>query len=199
MSIRLALALPLALLVAGCAHAASSAAPPPSPADNGPLWTTDGGSVVPASGSVDANVPCQSMTIALQRDAAAPPAPAPQVVGHPVPCRKTSLYNGYLRSTLFIEGLDGNGARLFVATGFNPLHQDVEVPPPPPPPPSASSSPSPSGGTMSWQAIDTPAALVTTLIAAPFTPALTRLRWYDVDENFQPRLIGETKWAPPAP
>jgi hypothetical protein len=52
---------------------------------------------------------------------------------------------------------------------------------------------------MSWQAVDTPATLVTTLIAAPFTSALARLRWYDVDENFQPRLIGETKWAPPAP
>ena len=166
---------------------------------NGPLWTADGGSIAPALGSVDPSVPCQSMTIALQRDAAAPPPPAPQAVGHSVPCRKTSLFNGYLRSTLFIEGLDKNGARLFVATGFNPLHQDVEVPPPPPPPPSPSASTSASAGAMSWRSVDTPATLVTTLIAAPFTPTLVRLRWYDVDENFQPRLIGETKWAPPAP
>jgi hypothetical protein len=195
MSIRFALALPLSLLVAGCVHASPAA--PQAAAGNGPLWTVDGGSVVPALGSVDASVPCQSMTIALQRDAAAPPPPAPKSFGHPVPCHKTSLYDGYLRSTLFIEGLDGNGARLFVATGFNPLHQDVEVPPPPPPP--NSSSPSPSSGAMSWQAVDTPATLVTTLIAAPFTPALVRLRWYDVDDKFQPRLIGETTWAPPAP
>src|SRR5580698_10380500 len=160
MSIRFALALPLSLLVAGCVHASPAA--PQAAAGNGPLWTVDGGSVVPALGSVDASVPCH----------------------------KTSLYDGYLRSTLFIEGLDGNGARVFVATGFNPLHRDVEVPPPPPPP--NSSSPSPSSGAMSWQAVDTPATLVTTLIAAPFTPALVRLRWYDVDDKFQPRLIGET-------
>jgi len=197
MSIRFAL--PLALLVAGCAHAAPSAAPPPTAADNGPLWTVDGGSVVPAAGSVGADALCLSLSISLQRDAAVPPPPAPLPLGRPYPCRKTSVFNGYLRSTLFLEGVDKTGARLFVVTGFNPLHQDVEVPPPPPPPPSASSSPPASGGAMSWQSIDTPATLVTTQISAPVTPALVRLRWYDVDEKFQPRPIGETIWAPPAP
>jgi hypothetical protein len=196
-------ALSVALLAAGCASTTNPAAADPAPQTaaapaNGPLWTADGGSVVPASGNVDATVPCQSVSIALQRDDAAPPTAAPKAVGHSVPCRKTSLFNGYLRSTLFIEGLDKNGARLFVATGFNPLHQDVEVPPPPPPP-SPSASTSASAGAMSWQAVDAPSTLVTTLIAAPITPSLARLRWYDVDENFQPRLIGETKWAPPAP
>jgi hypothetical protein len=93
----------------------------------------------------------------------------------------TSLYIGYLRSTLFIEGLDATGARLFVATGDNPLRQDVEVPPAP-------------GGQMSWRSIDNHATLVTTLIRAPITQALRRMRWYDVDENDQPRLLGETSW-----
>ncbi len=199
-------ALSVALLAAGCANMTKSAAADPAPQmasapANGPLWTADGGGVVPAAGSVDGSVPCQSVSIALQRDAAAAPPPAPQAVGHTVPCRKTSLFNGYLRSTLFIEGLDANRTRLFVATGFNPLHQDLEVPPPPPPPssPSASTSAPASAGAPSWQAVDTPSTLVTTLIAAPITPALVRLRWYDVDEKFAPRLLGETTWTTPAP
>jgi hypothetical protein len=193
MKLHLSRMLSVALLAVGCANLTKPAAAGPA---NGPLWSADGGSIVPASGSADASVPCQSMSIALERDATAAPPPAPKPVGHAVPCRKTSLYNGYLRSTLFIEGLDRSGARLFVATGFNPLHQDLEVPPPPPPPPSASTPAS--SGSPSWQAVDKPATLVTTLIAAPFTPALARLRWYDVDENYQPRLIGETTWTPPS-
>jgi len=203
MKLHLTCALSITLLAAGCANVSKSAAADPAPQTaaapaNGPLWTADGGSVAPAAGSVDGSVPCQSVSIALQRDAAAPPPAAPQAVGHAVPCRKTSLFNAYLRSPLFIEGLDKNGARLFVATGFNPLHQDLEVPPPPPPS-SPTASTSASAGAMSWQSVDTPSTLVTTLIAAPITPALVRLRWYDVDEKFAPRLLGETNWTNPAP
>jgi hypothetical protein len=191
--------LPVALLAMGCANMTTSAAADPAPQvaaipANGPLWSADGGAIVPASGSADASTLCRPMSIALQRDAAAPPPPAPKPVGYWVPCHKMSLYSGYLRSTLFIEGLDPSGARLFVAMGFNPLHQDLEVPPPPP-----SASSSASGGAPSWQAVDTPATLVTTQITAPFPRNLARLRWYDVDENYQPRLIGETLWMNPAP
>ena len=192
--------LSVALLAMGCANMTTPAAadPPPQTAAvpaNGPLWSADGGAIVPASGSADASTLCRPMSIALERDAAAPPAPLPKPIGYWVPCHKMSLYNGYLRSTLFIEGLDGGGARLFVAMGFNPLHQDLEVPPPPPPPASSSAS----GGAPSWHSVDTPATLVTTQITAPITRSLARLRWYDVDENDQPRLLGETLWVNPSP
>jgi hypothetical protein len=190
MRIRFAHALPLSLLAAGFVHAvppdAADAAPQAVPG-NGPLWTVDGGSVVPAAGTAGADVLCQSLSISLQRDATAPPPPAPLPLGRPAPCRKISLYNGYLRSTLFLEGVDKDGARLFVVTALNPLHQDLEAPPPP------------SGGATSWRSTDAPASLVSTQISAPVTPALVRLRWYDVDEEFQPRLIGETDWPAAGP
>ena len=37
--------------------------------------------------------------------------------------------------------------------------------------------------------------VVSTVGDAPVTPALVRLRWYDVDEDFQPRLMGESRWG----
>jgi|GEM_PF-3541800 len=187
---RFALALLATFISASCANVASpspSEASAPSAPANGPLWSTDGGGFSPAAGSVNSDVACQSVWLSLQRDRAKGPPPAPRLIGQASPCRPTSLYIGYLRSTLFIEGLDANGARLFVATGDNPMHQDVEAPPP-------------RGGQMRWFSVDNGATQVSTSIRAPITPALTRMRWYDVDENNQPRLIGETSWVnAPAP
>lgn len=120
------------------------------------------------------------MNLRLDRHAAEPAAAS--LIGTPSTCRNTSIFFGYLRGTLFIEGLDSQGGRLFVATGFNPLHQDLEVPP------------SPNGGQASWHSVDTPAAVINTIINAPLTDKLARLRWYDVDENFQPHLLGEASW-----
>ena len=128
-------------------------------------------------------MPCQLVSLNLRLDSSAPPAEPAKLIGTPSPCRNTGTFNGYLRSTLFIEGLDADGARLFVATGTNPLHQDLEVPPPP------------AGGQFSWHAVDAKLPVITTMVSAPITPALARLRWFDVDENLQPHLLGETEWS----
>jgi len=148
---------------------------------NGPLWISDGGGFVASAGIVSPDVPCASIILTLQRDPAPIQSPDPKLTGTPFPCRKRSLYIGYLRSTLFIEGLDRDGRRLFVATGDNPLHQDIE-------------SPSSPNGQMSWHSTDTTPSIVSTFIQAPITPTLTRLRWYDVDANEQPHLMGEMLW-----
>jgi len=150
---------------------------------NGPLWRVDGGGIVPMSGSVASSVPCQFVSLSLRLVSAAPEPAPPKLIGSPSPCRGIPTFSGYLRGTLFIEGLDAHGARLFVATGTNPLHQDLEAPPPP------------TGGQFSWHAVDTKMPVITTQIQAPLTPALVRLRWFDVDENFQPHELGETEWS----
>jgi hypothetical protein len=175
----------LLLLFAGACTVPNHAASPPQASGpaNGPLWHNDGGGFIPSSGSVASNVPCQSVSLNLRLDRSAPEPARPKLIGTPSPCRNNSTFNGYLRSTLFVEGLDTHGARLFVATGINPLHQDLEAPPPP------------SGGQFSWHAVDTKMAVVTTLIQAPLTPALVRLRWFDVDENLQPHELGEMDWS----
>jgi len=165
----LCLALLALALAAGLARAA----------DMAPLWLENGGGVSLAAGSLDAALPCQTMTVSLKWGGA---AGAPRLIGKPAPCPKVSIYIGYLRDTLFIEGLDAKGGRLFVATGPNPLHQDVEAP-------------SPSG--MAHAGIDTPAPTISTLIRAPVTLSLARLRWYNVDAKYQPHLIGETSWVRP--
>ena len=166
----------LALLAAAGAGVASASAPPPAP-----LWTADGGGVSPTRGAVGPEVPCQLVTVSLRLHKGASPPP-PELHGKPSACQATSIYLGYLRGTLFIEGLDAAGARLFVATGLNPLHQDVEAPPAP-------------GATgAQWRASDASAPVLSTTIRAPLTPSLSRLRWYDVDEYGQPRLVGETSW-----
>jgi hypothetical protein len=152
-----------------------------SPA-NGPLWISDGGGFVPSAGIVNPDVPCQLVSLSLQPHASDTLSSKAVLVGKPSPCQKASLYIGYLRSTLFIEGLDRDGRRLFVATGPNPQHQDVEAP-------------SSSTGQMSWHSVDTAPSTISTFIQAPITPALSRIRWYDVDENAQPRLIGEMPWG----
>lgn len=170
-----------ALLLAACAPAAGAAAPPAPIA----LWRTDGGGFTPAQGKVDPKAPCQLLTVSLdRRKGGPPPPPPPEFHGKPSACQASSLYLGYLRGTLFIEGLDADGARLFVATGLNPLHQDVEAPP----------SPSAAAG---WRASDASAPVLTTTIRAPLTASLARLRWYDVDGRDQPHLLGEAKWNAP--
>jgi hypothetical protein len=95
------------------------------------------------------------------------------------------VYIGYLRDTLFLEGLDAKGARLFVASGFNPLHQTNEAPPVP-------------GAAAIVKSTDRPAASVQTLISVPVTAPLARVRWYDVGPDQQPHLLGETAWVTPA-
>lgn len=180
------LTLPLILLAGACTtpnHAATGAnGPQASGPANGPLWHVDGGGIVPSSGSVGSTVPCQFVALGLRLDSSAPPPAPPRLIGSPSPCRNNSTFSGYLRSTLFLEGLDAHGARLFVVTGTNPLHQDLEAPPPP------------TGGQFSWHAVDTKMPVVTTQIEAPLTPALVRLRWFDVDEKMQPHALGETQW-----
>jgi len=156
--------------------------PPASVAANGPLWHDEGGGFAPSPGSVNADVPCRFVSLGLRLDSSVPQPPPPKLIGEPAGCPHSSTFNGYLRSTLFVEGLDARGERLFVATGKNPLHQDLEAPPPP------------SGGQFSWHAIDTKMPVVTTLIQAPLTPALVRLRWYEVDEKLQPHELGTTEW-----
>ncbi len=187
MNNRTVFALPLMLLAGACAvpnHTVTGTnAPHASGAANGPLWRTDGGMFVPMSGSVASTVPCQFVSLNLRLDSSAPAPEPPKLIGTPSACRNRATYGGYLRSTLFLEGLDVHGARLFVATGTNPLHQDLEAPPPP------------SGGQFSWHAIDTKMPVVTTSIEAPLTPALVRLRWFDVDEKLQPHELGETEWS----
>jgi hypothetical protein len=160
----------------GACAAAPAGAPPP----NGPLWTADGGGVLPAAGSVPTSGRCRPVEVSLNRRRGAPEAPPARIRGEPAPCRPASIYIGYLRGTLFVEGLDAKGGRLFVATGFNPLHQDVEVPP------------APGGGTPSWHAVEAPAPSVQTMIFIPVAAAPARLRWYDVDAAQQPHLLGET-------
>jgi hypothetical protein len=127
------------------------------------------------------------ISLGLKIDPDAPELPPAKLIGRPSACFNSSIYVGYLRSTLFIEGLDAKGARLFVTTVANPLHQDVEVPPPP------------SGGAMSHRVIETKTAAITAVISAPITPALVRLRWYEVGVDDQPSLLGETLWTRPQP
>ncbi len=160
-----------ALVLAGAAARA---------ADIAPLWHEDGGGISPASGSVAAAIPCQTMIVSLKPGSTAQDAPV--FKDKPAPCPKLSLYVGYLRDTLFIEGLDAQGGRLFVATGPNPLHRDGE---------------GPSFSGMANTAIDTPAPAISTLIPAPVALSLARLRWYDVDAKYQPHLLGEMPWVRP--
>ena len=192
MRINLANAILIALVVASGAdmivnraagQPAQTASTPTStqPPANGPLWILDGGGFVPSTGIVNPDVPCSSISLSLQQHALQTQSPSPILIGKPFACRKTSLYIGYLRSTLFIEGLDRDGRRLFVATGANPQHQDVE-------------SPS-AAGQMSGHSVDAAPSVISTLIQAPITPTLSCIRWYDVDENMQPRLIGEMPWG----
>ena len=181
------IAVVLAIMLVGCAPAGAGGAGSPTPVpQTAPLWQSAAGGFSPATGSISPNVPCVAISLSLKLDAAAADPPPPRLIGEQSPCRNESIYVGYLRSTLFIEGLDAKGVRLFVATGMNPLHQDVEVPPPP------------SGGSMSWHQTDTPVPVVATLIRVPVTPALVRLRWYDVDANDQPHLLGEMAWSSPS-
>jgi hypothetical protein len=137
------------------------------------LWHEAAGGVLPAAGSVDPAMPCQTMIVSLVKGSAA------NLKGAPAPCKPVSLYIGYLRDNLFSEGLDTKGARLFVISGPNPGHADVEGP----------------AGTHA--STDTPVPVVSTLIRAPITPALVKLRWYDVDANYQPHLLGESSWVAP--
>jgi len=176
----LAAALAASALLAGGCVAATGAVPAAAP-----LWRAEGGGFVAAPGTVDPRAPCQLLSVSLKPDGGGSPAPPPKLFGAPSPCQATSLYIGYLRGTLFVEGLDASGARLFVATGLNPLHQDVEAPP------------SSSGPGMDWRAAGAAAPVLTTTIRAPLTPALSKLRWYDVDDQNQPRLLGEMAWMAP--
>jgi len=189
-----------ALMIGGCAResgapAVSSTSPATQSPEtarkavlsNGPLWRSQGGGIYPASGSVARSIPCQLISLGLKLDPDAPELPPAKLIGRPSVCFNPSIYVGYLRSTLFIEGLDAKGARLFVTTVANPLHQDVEVPPPP------------SGGAMSHRVIETKTAAITAVISAPITPALVRLRWYEVGVDDQPSLLGETLWTRPQP
>jgi hypothetical protein len=161
-------------------QSAESASSAPS---NGALWHSDAGGITPSSGSIGAEVLCQAVLVSIKFDGSA--AAAPKLIGRPSTCSKESIYEGYLRGTLFIEGVDAPGRRLFVASTINPRHQDVEAPPPA------------SGGSMGWHSVDTPMTDMTVLIHAPITSALSRLRWYDVDENNQPRAIGDAVWVAP--
>jgi hypothetical protein len=172
----------LAAALGACAANQTSASQQPAP----PLWQSAAGGFSPAAGSIAPTVPCEAVALALKLVATAADPSPPRLIGDLIRCSTESIYIGYLRSTLFIEGLDGNGVRLFVATGMNPLHQDLEAPPPS------------SGGSMSWHSTDTPEPTISTLIHAPITPALARLRWYDVDASDQPHLLGEMVWGTPA-
>lgn len=165
----------LALLGAAWGGAATASAP-------APLWVAGGGGVSPVRGKLGAEVPCQLMTVslALHKGATAPP---PAFHGRPSVCQTASIYLGYLRGTLFIEGLDAGGARLFVATGLNPLHQDVEAPP------------APGAAGASWRGAEASAPVISTAIRAPVTASLSRLRWYDVDGAGRPHLLGEARWT----
>ena|SRR5476651_2545150 len=150
---------------------------------NGPLWRVERGGFVPVTGSVASSILCQAVSLSLRIVKTAPEPAPPKLIGSPSRCANTSVYLGYLRSTLFVEGLDSAGARLFVATGSNPLHQDVEVPPPQ------------TGGQFSWHAIDTSVPAINTVISAPLTPALRTLRWYDVNQSLQPHMLGDAEWT----
>ena len=179
MKLATALAASSALFAGGCAGAAGAV---PAAA---PLWLAQGGGFTAAPGKADPKAPCQLLSVSLKLAEGGSPPP-PKLFGAPSPCQTTSLYIGDLRGTLFVEGLDASGARLFVATGLNPQHQDVEAPP------------SSSGPGMAWRGADaTPVPVLTTTIRAPLTPALSRLRWYDVDAQDQPRLLGEAAWTAP--
>ena len=173
-----ALALAAVLIpLSACAATSASSAPA-----NGPLWRADGGGVAPSAGSVAMTGFCWRVSLSLKRDPAAPDVDPPRIRGEPAPCREPSIYVGYLRDTLFLEGVDAKGGRLFVASGANPLHQDSEAPP------------APEGGAARFQSADSSAATVSTLISVPVAAPLRRLRWYDVDANQQPHLLGETAW-----
>ena len=153
------------------------------PPINGPLWRADGGGgVLPSAGAVPTTGTCWRVSMSLRLDASAPPSPPPTLRGAPAHCVVASTYIGYLRDTLFLEGLDAKGGRLFVATGFNPLHQTAEAPPAP-------------GASARVQSEDKPAPSVATLISVPVGAPVASVRWYDVDANGQPRLLGETIWG----
>ena len=183
---KILLALPLTLFVGACTHpnlgTPGTTTPHAEATSNGPLWQNVSGGFVPTFGSVASSVQCRDVELNLRLDRTAPEPAPPKLIGEPSECPRGSTFSGYLRSTLFLEGLDANGGRLFVATGSNPLHQDLEVPPPA------------SGGQFSWNAVNNKMPVVTTLIQAPLTPALVKLRWYDVDEKMQPHELGETIW-----
>jgi len=166
---------------------ACAAAPAAMVTDNGPLWRADGGGAAPAPGSVSmTSGACWWVVVSLRLDPSAPKAPPPSIKGSPSPCQSPSVYIGYLADTLFIEGLDAKGARLFVATGSNPLHQTAELPPG-------------IGGGALHQSTDRPAPRADTLISVPVTAPLARLRWYPLDSSQQPHLLGETAWVPVPP
>ena len=147
---------------------------------NGPLWTADGGGVLPAAGSVSTGGLCRPVAVSLDLKPGGGDAPLARIRAEPAPCRPASIYIGYLAGPLFIEGLDANGGRLFVAAGFNPQHQDVEAPP---------AQDAPGGHTAQAPA---QAATVQTMIFIPLAAAPARFRWYDVDASQQPHLLGET-------
>jgi hypothetical protein len=172
----------LAALAVLAPLSACAAVPVGVPPDNGPLWRADGGGVIPSAGAVATTGNCLRVSLSLRLDPAAPPAPPPAIRGAPAKCVVPSVYIGYLRDTLFLEGLDAKGGRLFVASGFNPLHQTNEAPPTP-------------GAAASIQSVDRPAPSVETLISVPVGAPLARFRWYDVDADQQPRLLGETIWT----
>ena len=156
--------------------------PADAPPVNGPLWRADGGGVLPMAGSAPTIGNCWRVSVSLRLDAAAPPAAPPLIRGAPAHCQLPSIYIGDLRDTLFLEGVDANGGRLFVATGFNPLHQTSESPPG-------------SGGGAGIQTVDRTAPSAATLISVPVGAPVVRIRWYNVDANQQPRLLGESDWA----
>jgi hypothetical protein len=168
-----------ALLIPVSAGAASPAAETPI---NGPLWRADGGGVLPSAGATPTTGMCWRVSMSLRLAADGPAAPTPTLRGAPAHCVVPSVYIGYLRDTLFLEGLDARGGRLFVATGMNPLHQTAEAPPV-----------SAAGGAI--QSADRAAPRVDTLISVPIGAPIARVRWYDVDANQQPRLLGETVWG----
>jgi len=171
----------LAALAVLAPMSACAAAPVAAPPVNGPLWRVDGGGVVPSAGAASTTGSCWRVSLSLRLDDAAPPVPPPAIRGAPAKCAVPSVYIGYLRDTLFLEGLDAKGARLFVASGFNPLHQTAESPPGP-------------GAAANIQSADRPAARVDTLISVPVGAPLARIRWYNVDADQKAQLLGETIW-----
>jgi hypothetical protein len=173
----------LVALAALLVPVSASAAPPANgPPINGPLWRADGGGVLPSAGATPTTGMCWRASMSLRLAADGPAAPPPTLRGAPAHCVVPSVYIGYLRDTLFLEGLDAKGERLFVAIGFNPLQQTAETPPS-------------SGAPASIQSTDRPAPRVDTLISVPVGAPIARVRWYDVDANQQPRLLGETVWG----